>query len=490
MVTSLANKRHLVILTFVSLLAPPLALAQTEDDVAASDEAMEAFADIQSGDEQSRSSNLPSLPELFSQALRNDAELERQRLEYEAVLEEKAMARGQLLPQISGSGGYLYQDSSNIQTEVDEDVPPEQQDVRPGEIDEQYWQVQLQQPLFTVERWRQQDVADAQVGAAELELAIVERDLALQVSEAYVNAFLASRTLGLLEAQQESLELQVRQAQRAYDLGVGDRINLLEASSRLDQAIADAVQAENELDDAQSELERLTGMRPRFEGHQLGRLDTNGLEANPGDEEELLERVGGNLDIQLAQAERGINESDTSARRGGYYPEVNLDVSYSDRSSDDELRASEDFRAGVEMNIPIYRGGYTSASVRQGEKRTEASQKAVDHQRNLAAQEVRRRLRSISGSVRRMEALGEAMESSELFLEAAERGEQLGLRDLVDVLDARASLYDQRIQFVETLGDHVLDLLALRSATGDLGSDDLADTMSMLNRVTLTDTES
>ena len=427
---------------------------------------------------------LPSLPDLFARALENDADLSRQRYEFEATQEEIPMARSQLLPQISASGSYLWQDSTNIQTSPD-DFGLDQPAQRPGEIDETIWQVQLQQPLFSLERWRGVDVANAQVSAAELQLAVVERDLALQVSEAYIEAYLAAQRLGLLEAQQESLELQSRQAQRAFDLGVGDRINLLEAQSRLDRAISDAVLAENELDNALSTLERLTGVTPTFRGLAVGELSQVSLTREWGESEAWLAQTEQNLNVLLAQQEQAISEADASTRRAGYYPELNLNLSYSDRQSDDQLRESEDYRASVEMSMPIYRGGYTTANVRQGEKRIEASRASVDNERNLAAQEVRQRLRSLGGNVRQLDALRQSIQSSELFLTAAERGEQLGLRDLVDVLDARASLYDQRIQYVDTIGNYALDMLALQSAVGSLGSDDLAHIMTLL--VSMTD---
>lgn len=472
----------------LKLLALPLAmvlvapaLAQEPADIPADDQAMQELAELQLPQE-GASTALPSLPNLFQRALDNDAELARQRLELASVEQERPMARSQLLPQVSATGGYLWQDSTNIQTEPD-DFGLDQPAQRPGEIDETYWQVQAQQPLFSLERWRKLGKADAKVGVAELELALVERDLALAVSEAYVDAYLGSRKVGLLEAQRESLELQVRQAQRAYDLGVGDRINLLEARSRLDQAIADAVEAENALDDALSELERLTGKRPAFDGYGLGNLTAVELVGPSGSPDDWVTRTASNLDVQRAQAERRLSESDTGVRRSGYFPELNLNLSYSDRTSDDELRESEDYRASVEFSVPLFRGGYTVSSVRQAELRAESSQKAVDHQRNLAVQEVRKRLRSLQGNQRRLVALGQAIESSKLFLDAAERGEQLGLRDLVDVLDARASLYDQRIQFVDTLGSFALDRLVLESAVGDLGSEDLAQSMALLSGI-------
>lgn len=450
--------------------------ALAQNDVPADQQALTELEALASSE--STSQTLPSLSELFGRALRHDADLSRQRYELDATREEIPMARSQLLPQISASGGYLWQDSSNVQT-VD-DLDPLREATRPAEIDEQYWQLQIQQPLFSLERWRKMDVANAQVSSAELQLAVVEQELALQVSEAYIKAYLASQRLGLLESQQASLELQVRQAGRAFDLGVGNRVDLLEAQSRYDQAVSDAVEAENELDNALSELERLTGVTPRFQRTDPGELTTVTLNGDVGNPDEWIPRTDQNLNVLLAQQEQQVNQANTSVRRSGYYPEVNLTLSYSDRTSDDILRESEDYRANVELSVPIYRGGYTNASVRQGEKRIQAGQAAVDNERNLAIQEVRQRIRALNGGERRLEALNQAISSSQLFLEAAEKGEQLGLRDLVDVLDARASLYDQRIQYVDTVGNYALDMLALRTAVGSLESDDLEGIMSLL----------
>lgn len=470
-------------LLLATILVPALAASPLAVKQAAAEEFAASRSPVAS-ELVKRNMALPSLPELFQHALEHDAELSNQRYMLEASEQEVPIARSQLLPQVSAAGGYLWQDSTNVQTVGDEDLG--QPATRPDEFDEMYWRFTIQQPLFSLERWRGLDLADSEVDAARLDLALIERDLALQVSEAYINAYLGSRTLGLLESQQESLELQVRQAQRAYDLGVGDRINLFEAQSRSDQAVADAVQAENDLEDALGELERLTGLMPEFGSSQLGDLTAAVIERDWDNDDAWLAQIENNLDVLRAQAEREIAESNTLIRRSGHYPEVNLNLSYNDRVSDDELRTSEDYTASVELNMPLYRGGYTIASVRQGELRARATQEGVQHARNLAAQEVRKRLRALNGNVRRLGALQQAISSSELYLEAAERGEQLGLRDLVDVLDARASLYDQRIQYVDTLGSFLTDRLALQSAVGRLSSDDLRQVMILLISITET----
>lgn len=468
-------------LAFAMAMTSP-AYAQNVQSVFASKEALDELSELNETS-LAEQRGLPSLLVLFSRARDHDAELARYRYESEATAEERPIAHSQLLPQISASGGYLWQDSTNVQTDP-EGFGLDQPATRPGEFDEHYWRLQLQQPLFSLERWRDLDIADAQISVAELQLAVMERDLALSVSEAYVQAYLSSQRLGLLESQQALLALQLRQASRAFDLGIGNRVDLLEAQSRLDQAIADAVQAENELDNALSELERLTGVRPAMRGLAVGDLTIVSLDCNWGTGSDWVEKVSKNLSVQLAIREQKVSEADTRKRRAGHYPEVNLSLSYSDRNSDDELRSSTDYTANVEVNLPLFSGGYTSANVRQGEKRIDAGQAVIEHEHNLAVQEVRTRLRALNGGMRRLEALQQAIESSELFLDAAERGEQLGLRDLVDVLDARASLFDQRIKFVDTLGNYALDRLKLYSAAGELDGEDLVEVMELLISMT------
>ncbi|ALM54010.1 hypothetical protein BJB45_08680 [Halomonas huangheensis] len=433
---------------------------------------------------------LPSLPELFSLALENDSDLASQRYGLEATTKEIDMAWSQLKPQVSAGASYMYQVSDNYYTDNpdydpgNEIIGADDNEARfEGRTRDASWQVSLTQPLFSLERWRGVDEAEAQVEVSQLELAVGENELAMAVIEAYLNAFLASREVRLMESKRESFELQYRQASRSYELGVGDRLNVLESQARLDQAAADRIKAENSLDSALGELERLTGQRPEFRGG-LGNLLGVNLVPVDGNVDDWIARTTENLSVRLAAQQLDVAQANTDVRRSGHYPEVNLSLSYFDRDSNDPYRETRDGRASVEVEVPIYQGGYTSASVRQGELTTLASQESLTHQQRLARQDVRERLRNIDGGLRQLNALSRSMESSRLFLEAAEKGEQLGLRNLVDVLDARAELYDLRVQYVDVVRQYLVDRLGLEVAVGDLGSDDLMRTMETLHALT------
>ncbi|MGC3873163.1 TolC family outer membrane protein [Halomonas sp. GXIMD04776] len=469
------------------------ARSMTEPSDSAAEEAVsrgEVFGAEGSSNVSTAPNALPSLPALFGQALEHDAELARQRYDMQATAQQVPQAQAGLRPRVDASAGYTYQDTDNYYTGNPQYDPsndlvgdPDNETRFEGQTRDTTWQVQLTQPLFSLERWRQVDKAKAQRDAAELQVAVAERDLALMVSEAYLDAYLASRKLGLLDSKREALTLQVKQAQRAYDLGVGDRINLLESQSRRDQAVADQIRAENELDNALSDLQRLTGQLPAFSGVALNDLSTLKVKSDWGQVDEWLTRTPGNIEVQLAKQKQQVAREDTSVRRAGHYPELNLNLGYADRDSNDPFRENESASAGLELNVPIYRGGLTTASVRQGELTVLASEAAYTNSLNLAQQEVRKRMRSLNGDVRQIEALKRSIESSRLFLEAAEKGEQLGLRDLVDVLDARAELYDLRIQFVEVARQYLLDTLNLEAAVGDLDTQDLQQVTALLSRI-------
>ena len=427
---------------------------------------------------------LPPLPALVGLALDNDSGLRSRRLDSRAVAQEVAMARARLRPQVSANAAYRLSDADNIYTRNPDDYPDADYAKRvSGRTRDSSWGLRLSQPLFDLERWRQVDKAGTQVDAATLEVAVAERDLALRVIDSYLDAYQASRKVGLLIAQREALVLQQRQAQRAYELGVGDRINLLESQSRLDQAIADQTAAESDMANAVSDLERLSGATLDFAPALIEPPQTLTLDPEPRPLNDLLALTDGNPQVELAARRQRVAQADTDLRHAARYPKVDLVLDYNDLDSDDPLSTSRDLSAGVEVDLPLYQGGYTTASIRQAELSALAGAAALDDEQRLAQQEVRKRLRGMQADQRQLQALQHSTESASLFLAAAQRGEALGLRDLVDVLDARSSLYDLRIRYVESVCAYLRDRAHLDAAIGGLDSASVTALFTVLGRL-------
>ena len=86
----------------------------------------------------------------------------------------------------------------------------------------------------------------------------------------------------------------------------------------------------------------------------------------------------------------------------------------------------------------------------------------------------------------RVEALRQALESSQTSLKATEAGYEVGTRTSVDVLDARRLLVQAQTNYAQSRYDYLLTVISLRQAAGNLDKQTLQDLNSLLTVTTPT----
>jgi outer membrane protein len=123
---------------------------------------------------------------------------------------------------------------------------------------------------------------------------------------------------------------------------------------------------------------------------------------------------------------------------------------------------------GLSANLPIYTGGRTSASIRQGTYQLESSQYDFESQRRSSIQQVRSLYTQVSNDVETVEARQQAIVSNRSALEATRAGYEVGTRNIVDVLNAEQNLYNAIANYAEARYDYVVNLLSLRQQAGRL----------------------
>ncbi|TLY85187.1 MAG: hypothetical protein E6K44_12740 [Gammaproteobacteria bacterium] len=80
----------------------------------------------------------------------------------------------------------------------------------------------------------------------------------------------------------------------------------------------------------------------------------------------------------------------------------------------------------------------------------------------------------ISG-IARVQALRQALESSQTALKATEAGYEVGTRTAVDVLNSRKTLVQAKTDYSGSRYDYIVSVLQLRLAAGNLDRAQLAD---------------
>lgn len=401
-------------------------------------------------------------------ALTHDFQYQSERLLFLAEQEKINLSRGKLLPQINLSASYSYEKSDNIYTDEDGGYYDADQPRSSGELNDTIAQISLNQSLINLTDWRLLDASKAGVEAAKFRFYQARQDLLYRTTESYLNALYKAQQVHLNNNILRTLELKLTQAERKSDLGVSDELERLEVAARKDLAKSDLVQAQSTLEEELAKLEVITGVKitPPATWVQSAHRATPQPLTTP--REKLLEKATQNNDFRESLArskEAGLLQK---ASEAGHYPELSFSLRLMDRQSDDPFRDRSDTTATLNINLPLYSGGQTSASIRQKSAQKQAQQAKTESILDNAKQQISISYARIQNATKKLSALKQSELSSSRYLKAAERGLSLSLRSEVDVLDARTQLLDIQLRLAEALNQYLLADLELKHQTGTL----------------------
>ena len=426
-------------------------------------------------------SNQEVAPRLgFSAALelakQHDPELKYAFYNYQAEQETDDISRANLLPQVSLTSTYRYSDVDDYYTKNPDSYlnNPDYVERTEKRQDDLTYQVNLQQSLVNIAAWQAYDSAKEAVRQSQFTYTRAEQELIYRLSQAYLETLLAAQQVYITQEKLESLQLKLDQTTRMNELGVGDRLNVLRARSSRDVVRSDLLQAQSKLDDAKTALENITGESFELPENWVQNSHTVLPNLVSGTQQEWLQKVMDNSQVLAEQASARSKALEAKSSQSQHLPTLDFSLGYTDRNSDDPFVESSRYIAAINLEVPIYSGGKTSAQARQAEASYNAAQ--VRYEKTLAdkQQAVKLAYAQLSSYRDRLLALEESRKSSATFLEAAERQADLSLGSQVDVLEARSELYDVRLEFAKTLSDYLAADLSLLLETGQLNDQTLA----------------
>ena len=406
------------------------------------------------------SAHAADLSAVYEMAGTNDPTLRAARATRDATYESRPLALSQLLPNVAltGEANYNSQDvSKSVRGSFNED------------FNTRAAAVQLTQPLFRKDRFIQLDQANDQVAQAEVDYAGAEQDLIVRVTQAYFGVLSAQDTLTFTEADVKAIARQLDQAKQRFEVGLIAITDVNEAQARYDQARANAIVAQNDLDNAIESLLEITN-EPTG---PLAQLDPSVVLLNPPNPANLDEwtdlALQNNPGIVSAKYDAEIAKKQIEVQNAGHLPTVDLVGSYGlARSSSDTGTDADNAIIGVQLNLPLYTGGGVTSSTRQARYRYEAAQEVLEERRRAVQTQVRNAYRGVLASISRVQALEAAERSAKSALEATEAGFEVGTRTLVDVLDSQRDLFRAQRDLSVSRYDYILNFLLLRQAAGTL----------------------
>ena len=416
------------------------------------------------------------LMEIYGHALDSDPQYRQVAATKRAVMEQRPQALAQLLPSLSFSANAFTNEQ-----EIDSIFNPIDQQ---GKVTfgSHGYSLDLTQPLFRGDRIIRYLQAGNQIKQAGAELIAAEQDLILRTTTAYFEVLAAYDNLGFAEAEKKSLSRQLDQAKQRFDVGLTAITDVQEAQAGYDRAFAAEIEARNNVDNSTESLREITGAY--FSG--LATLGETMPLLSPQPEE--IETWTGaaleqNLNVLAAQHAVDNARREIKRQQAGHLPTLDMVARHSLDETGGRFGSYESTTSsvGVQLNVPIFQGGYVNSRVRETHERLNAELERLEQARRNAQRLTRQAYLGVISGISRVNALKQAVVSSETALQATEAGFEVGTRTAVDVVAAERATSQARRDYARARYDYLLDTLRLKQASGSLSAQDLSQVNRWLN---------
>ena len=374
---------------------------------------------------------------------------------------EARVAESRLYPQISLQSSYSHNDYQASGTGTS--------------FNGQRTTLMVRQPLVDIASRHRRDSAQVAIGQAESEAQQARGELFAQLADQYLALLESFDEIQRLQAEKEAATRNVDRlrAMRAREMA---RVNdLAEAIAWTQQLAIQEIDAMNKEAAARVWLREIAGIDP-------GVLPVMTRQSFPAVSESEQYWVSSALASHpgLSARRQGVeaNRQSVAAARAEHLPqlvafyqrnETNQDIDNSPRP-----RFSVD-SVGLELKIPLYEGGRTSAAESVAQRQLDIANEQLEGITRQVEREVRLAFASAVANRARIDASDAQVDALVQTVKAQERGYELGVVTVVQVLDARRRLLRARSDQSRARYNYLRDLIALRIRGGVLTEADVAE---------------
>jgi outer membrane protein/protease secretion system outer membrane protein len=344
-------------------------------------------------------------------------------------------ARAALLPQINASAGRNNNNLNSTAPNILGDL---------STTNDKYASdnkaIQLRQPLVNMQRWLQFEQAKSIVAEAEANLERDLQSLVVRVAGAYFETLMADEQLELVLAQKTTYTALVDAAKKGLAAGSGTRTDIDDAQSRLDMSLAQELEARQSQDLTRRQLQLLVNQpveriaKLNVSALKLALPEPANLDAWTQKAEQASPEIKA-LQARLDQAKREVSKS-----QAGHLPTLDAIAQWSNSGSENITRINsryENKSIGVQLNIPIYSGGYVNSTIRQAVAEQTRAEETLEALRRDLGVRVHKEYRGVSEGVMRVRALEQAVRSAEQMMKSTQMSLKAGSRTQLDVLNAQ-----------------------------------------------------
>jgi outer membrane protein len=424
---------------------------------------------------------------VFQDALHADPVIRQADANRLAAREARPQAWSALLPQVTGTAGMSGDHNAGEQPLFGTSSSGAPLVIAaPAVVDTttRQWAVNLRQNVFSWSNWMALKAAGKEVAQAEATYQAAEQNLILRVAQAYFNVLAAEDGLEANQTSLEAIQRQLDQAEKRFEVGLIAITDVQEARAARDTAAAAVIAAKRTLATSEDQLQEITGQK--YDSLAKPGSEMPLRSPAPADETRWVNiSLQQNLSLISSRLAADIARDNVRAAFGGHLPSLDIVAGRSyQRQGVGEVFAGQPFnytdyfndrQISLQLTVPLFSGGFTQSKVRQAEYLWIAAKEGVVQSSRATERAARDAYLGVIAGIARVQALRQALASSETALKATEAGYEVGTRTAVDVLNSRKTLVQAQTDYSGSRYDYIVSVLQLRLAAGNLDRAELAD---------------
>jgi outer membrane protein len=432
---------------------------------------------------------------VYEDALKSDPQIRQADANRLASREARPQAWSQLLPQISGTLSRTQdrQDGSEAEGAIGSGAGTPTGPIAPVDgssasvpflvnTTAKSWGLNLRESLFSWSNWMSVKQADKEVAQAEATYLAAQQNLILRVAQAYFNVLSALDGLDANQASLEAISRQLDQANKRFEVGLIAITDVQEAKAARDTAAAAVIAGKRTLATAGDQLSEITGQKYDALNKPGDDMPLNAPQ--PADEDRWVTvSLDQNVSLLSNRLQADIARENVRIAFGGHLPTFDLVASKSRTTSDGSETVGgspfslnnsiNDRQYTLQITVPLFSGGLTQSKVRQAQYQWIAAKEGVVQSSRATERQARDAYLGVISGIARVQALRQALESSQTALKATEAGYEVGTRTAVDVLNSRRTLVQAQTDYAVSRYDYIVSVIQLRLAAGNLSGNDV-----------------
>lgn len=417
---------------------------------------------------------------VYEEAVLNDALLSSARIQNQSTKELIDQGLSLFLPNINIDASYGQNDNKRkiLTSGINNDLLSGTS----ANYESYDYGVTITQPIFNYASYAKYKQNLIQSSLSDKQLIKAQQNLIFRVSNVYFETLMAMDEIKLLQAQYSAIKAQLAEAEARFELGLISITDVNEAKTKEALLKIDKIDAIQKLKIKKRQIESITGILPgRLKPLNSVMIFTK-LENQA--EEWVSMALENSLEIQIKKDEVQIADREIDIRSGDRYPTIDA---MARRSRDWDkggypygsvankgVRSFSD-TIGLEVNIPIYSGGYASSRVREGRLLKLKIKEDEEYLRRQIELEVRENYLNLQSNFAEINAYQQALLSAEITLDSTNLGFQVGLRNSVDVLRAQQVFFDAEKEMLKARYNYLINQVKLKQSVGMLSKTDIVN---------------